>query len=63
MKRTGVKNKREHALRQRLELVRTTVRELTPSQLDQINGATVTELTGDSDPHPWCPPFLSEDPL
>jgi hypothetical protein len=34
MKRTSVKTK----LKQRLALVRTTVRELTPGQLEQVNG-------------------------
>jgi hypothetical protein len=59
MKRTDVRKKRELKLKQRLELVRTTVRELTPSQLDQIKGATETEPTTEKDPGPWCPPFLS----
>ncbi len=60
MKRTGVRNKRRRALDKRLELVRTTVHELTPSQLDRIKGATETEVQG-GDPIPWCPPFLSGD--
>jgi len=42
MKRTGAKdkNKRDLKLKRRLELVRTTIRELTPAQLDHVNGGT-----------------------
>jgi hypothetical protein len=38
MKRTGAKNKQEKQLKRRLDLVRTTIRELTPAQLQQVNG-------------------------
>ena len=41
MKRTSMKNK-QLKLKRRLELVRTTVRELTPAQLGQINGGEAT---------------------
>jgi hypothetical protein len=39
MKRTTLKNKRGLKLERRLELVRTTIRELTPLQLERANGA------------------------
>jgi hypothetical protein len=41
MKRTSMKNK-QLKLKRRLELVRTTVRELTPAQLGQVNGGEAT---------------------
>ncbi len=51
MKRTNAKDKRDLKLKQRLELVRTTVRVLTPTELEHINGGTegpgkVIEITG-----------------
>jgi hypothetical protein len=38
MKRTSAKNKPELKLKRTLQLVRTTIRELSPSQLEQVNG-------------------------
>jgi hypothetical protein len=38
MKRTGLKNKQELKLKRRLELVRNTIRELTPTELERVNG-------------------------
>ncbi|HWU87525.1 MAG TPA: class I lanthipeptide [Kofleriaceae bacterium] len=38
MKRTSNKDKPELLLKRRLQLVRTTIRELTPAQLEQVNG-------------------------
>jgi hypothetical protein len=38
MKRTSTKNKKELKLERRLALVRTTIRDLTPNQLEQANG-------------------------
>ena len=54
MKRTGIKSGQELKLKQRLELTRTTIRELTSAQLARINaagleGAEVVE-------EPPCPP-------
>ncbi|HSK05178.1 MAG TPA: hypothetical protein VK932_28210 [Kofleriaceae bacterium] len=51
MKRTNAKDKRDLKLKQRLALVRTTVRVLTPTELEHINGGTETspkdiEITG-----------------
>ena len=40
MKRNGTQNKQEQKLKRRLELVRTTIRELTPGELDRVNGGT-----------------------
>jgi hypothetical protein len=42
MKRNGTKDKRERELERRLDLVRTTVRVLTPTELDQVNGGTTS---------------------
>jgi hypothetical protein len=50
MKRTGTKNQREQALKLRLQLVRTTIRQLTPAELEQVNGG---------DPLPTCIPFIT----
>lgn len=38
MKRTSMKNKPELKLKRTLQLVRTTIRELTPTQLAHVNG-------------------------
>lgn len=38
MKRTVTKIKKELKLQRRLALVRTTIRELRPNQLEQVNG-------------------------
>jgi hypothetical protein len=38
MKRTVMKTKRELALKRKLQLVRTSLRELTPTQLDDVHG-------------------------
>jgi hypothetical protein len=38
MKRTSANNKPGLKLKRKLQLVRTTIRELTPSQLEQVNG-------------------------
>ena len=38
MKRTTVMKKSEIKIQRRLELVRTTIRELTPTQLRRVNG-------------------------
>jgi hypothetical protein len=40
MKRTSAKDKRERKLKLRLDLVRTTVRVLTPTELENVNGGT-----------------------
>jgi hypothetical protein len=48
MKRTSRKNKRERGLARGLELVRITVRELTPTQMGQIQG-------GDGEPWTCIP--------
>ena len=51
MKRTGAMKKLELKVKRRLELVRTTIRELTPTQLEHVNGgveenfATLTCIT------------------
>jgi hypothetical protein len=45
MKRTGIKNQREQKLERRLELVRTTIRELTPTELQQVQGGTGTKVS------------------
>lgn len=44
MKRNGTKDKRERELERRLDLVRTTVRVLTPTELEQVNAGTETEV-------------------
>jgi hypothetical protein len=44
MKRTNRKNQKELKLERRLALVRTTIRDLSPTQLAQVNG-------GDCIPH------------
>ena len=51
MKRTNAKDRRDLKLKQRLALVRTTVRVLTPTELEHINGGTEVpqkdvEITG-----------------
>ena len=38
MKRTSSKNRREQKLKRRLVLIRATVRELSPIELEQVNG-------------------------
>lgn len=43
MKRTVLKNKKALKLERRLALVRTTIRELRPSQLEQVNGGDTEE--------------------
>jgi hypothetical protein len=48
MKRNSPKTKRDLKLKRRLELVRTTIRELTPTQLGQVNGGTETVLDAPS---------------
>jgi hypothetical protein len=40
MKRTNAKDRRDLKLKQRLALVRTTVRVLTPTELEHVNGGT-----------------------
>jgi hypothetical protein len=42
MKRPSAKNKRERELDRQLQLVRTTVRVLTPTELGQVNAGTET---------------------
>jgi hypothetical protein len=39
MKRTAMKSKLGLKLERRLELVRTTLRELTPAEMERVNGA------------------------
>jgi len=56
MKRIGAKNKQEQ-LKRRLELVRVTIRQLTPAQLELIKGGTDT--ADGSTEEPWCPPLPS----
>lgn len=60
MKKTGVKQQQKSGLKRRLELVRSTIRELTPTQLGYINGGTETtqDPTGGEE-EPFCPPFYS----
>jgi hypothetical protein len=61
MKRIGTKQNQESNLNRRLELVRTTIRELTPTQLGQINGGTeATKDETNPDPEPWCPPLYTD---
>jgi hypothetical protein len=43
MRRTIMKNKKELKLEKRLALVRTTIRELRPNQLAEVNGGSVHE--------------------
>ena len=43
MKRTYKKNQKELQLKQRLVLVRTAIRDLSPNQLAQINGGSGTD--------------------
>jgi hypothetical protein len=57
MKKTNVKSNGELKLQRRLELVRSTLRVLTPAQLEEVKGGTVLSETCDGEP--WCPPFLS----
>ena len=57
MKKTNVKANRELQLKRRLELVRSTVRVLTPAQLEEVKGGT--EVSETCNGEPWCPPFLS----
>jgi hypothetical protein len=40
MKRTNKKNQKELKLERRLALVRTTIRDLSPNQLGQVNGGS-----------------------
>ncbi len=44
MKRTGAMKKLELKVKRRLELVRTTIRELTPTQLGQVNGGETEDM-------------------
>ena len=62
MKRTGAKRNQGSNLNRRLELVRTTIRELTPTQLEQINGGTedVNQEQTQENPEPWCPPLYTD---
>ena len=55
MKRSRVKQQQEFELKRRLELVRTTIRELTPAQLEDIHGGTEANAVGE----PNCPPRMS----
>jgi hypothetical protein len=45
MKRTVIKNKKALKLERRLALVRTTIRELRPNQLEQVNGGDTEFIT------------------
>lgn len=45
MKRTSAKNK-QLTLKRRLELVRTTIRELTPVELEKVNGGGEEPIPG-----------------
>jgi hypothetical protein len=45
MKRTNAKDRRDLKLKQRLALVRTTVRVLTPTELEHVNGGTEVPQT------------------
>jgi hypothetical protein len=57
MKKTNVKANRELQLKRRLELVRSTVRVLTPMQLEAVRGGTEGSDTCNGEP--WCPPLFS----
>ncbi len=43
MKRTNKKNQKELKLERRLALVRSTIRDLSPNQLEQVNGGSQVE--------------------
>jgi hypothetical protein len=58
MKRTSKKNQREQALERRLQLVRTTIRQLTPAQLARVNGGNNGDVA-EPDPLPTCIPFIT----
>lgn len=45
MKQANTKNTKELKLQKRLALVRTTIRELNPNQLEQVNGGSVAYPT------------------
>jgi len=45
MKRTNKKNQKELKLERRLALVRTTIRDLSPKQLTQVNGGSLVDCT------------------
>ena len=45
MKPTNTKNQKELKLLRRLEVVRTTIRELSPSQLGDVNGGSAIAYT------------------
>jgi hypothetical protein len=57
MKRTGNKSRQELKLKQRLELTRTTIRELTPALLAQANAGLAVAVDGNEEP--FCPPFAT----
>jgi hypothetical protein len=56
MKRTNVKNSGELKLKRRLELVRTTVRVLSPIELKLVEGGMDQAGTAEE---PFCPPLYS----
>jgi hypothetical protein len=55
MKRTGIKQQKTSQLNQRLELVRMTIRELTPDQLKHVGGGTGGKVSKLDDT--GCGPF------
>lgn len=55
MKRTGIKQQKVSQLNQRLELVRTTIRELTPDQLKHVEGGTSGKVVDKAET--GCGPF------
>ena len=57
MKRSNQKNNQNIKLKRHLELIRTTVRDLTPAQLAQVKGGTETNGEGGDDP--FCPPLYT----
>lgn len=59
MKRTNPNNQKNIKLKRRLELIRTTVRDLTPEQLTQVKGGTETDGGGED---PFCPPLYTVGP-
>jgi hypothetical protein len=53
MKRTSVKSKPELKLKRRLQLVRTTIREMIPTEFQDVNGGYAAE------PSCWLPPYTN----
>lgn len=59
MKRSRSKKQPDSKLKRRLELLRTTVRDLTPAQLGQVKGGEPNLGDRDGGDDPWCPPLYT----